>query len=82
MVLSWEGSAAATTSAFVVPVFISFILSFVRPALVLRNRPNDPTGLTKVAPYSASKHALHGFFDSLRIELKVKCVFWFGWRSY
>jgi corticosteroid 11-beta-dehydrogenase isozyme 1 len=26
-------------------------------------------GLPKVAPYSATKHALHGFFDSLRLEL-------------
>ncbi len=26
-------------------------------------------GLPKVAPYSATKHALHGFFESLRIEI-------------
>lgn len=26
-------------------------------------------GLPKVAPYAASKHALHGFFESLRLEL-------------
>ena len=26
-------------------------------------------GLPKVSPYSSTKHALHGFFDSLRLEL-------------
>ena len=31
-------------------------------------------GLPKVAAYSATKHALHGFFDSLRIELKHKSI--------
>lgn len=31
-------------------------------------------GLPKVAPYSASKFALHGFFDSLRIELDYKDI--------
>ena len=31
-------------------------------------------GLPKVAPYSATKHALHGFFDSLRLELKHKGI--------
>ena len=29
-------------------------------------------GLPKVAPYSATKHALHGFFNSLRLELLDK----------
>jgi corticosteroid 11-beta-dehydrogenase isozyme 1 len=29
-------------------------------------------GLPKVSPYSASKHALHGFFDSLRLEVLYK----------
>jgi corticosteroid 11-beta-dehydrogenase isozyme 1 len=29
-------------------------------------------GLPKVAPYSATKHAINGFFDSLRIELQHK----------
>lgn len=29
-------------------------------------------GLPKVAPYSATKHALHGYFDSLRLELRHK----------
>ena len=29
-------------------------------------------GLPKVAPYSASKHAIVGFFDSLRLELAEK----------
>ena len=29
-------------------------------------------GLPKVAPYSATKHALHGFFESLRIEIDYK----------
>jgi len=31
-------------------------------------------GLPKVAPYSASKHALHGFFDSLRIEIDYHAI--------
>ena len=31
-------------------------------------------GLPKVAPYSATKFALHGFFDSLRIELDYKDI--------
>ena len=31
-------------------------------------------GLPKVAAYSASKHALHGFFDSLRHELVLRKV--------
>ena len=30
------------------------------------------SGLPKVAPYAASKHALHGFFGSLRLELIEK----------
>ena len=29
-------------------------------------------GLPKVAPYSATKHALHGYFNSLRLELLEK----------
>mmetsp|Transcript_23391 Transcript_23391/g.66190 ORF Transcript_23391/g.66190 Transcript_23391/m.66190 type:complete len:336 (+) Transcript_23391:88-1095(+) len=29
-------------------------------------------GLPKVAPYSSTKHALHGFFDSLRLEFLAK----------
>ncbi len=28
-------------------------------------------GIPYVAPYSASKHALHGFFDSMRLELDL-----------
>lgn len=31
-------------------------------------------GLPKVSPYSATKHALHGFFDSLRLEYKHKLI--------
>lgn len=39
------------------------------PTIVVVSSAAGKVGLPRVAPYAASKHALHGFFDSLRHDL-------------
>jgi short-subunit dehydrogenase len=41
-------------------------------AIVVVSSLAGKMGLPSVAPYSASKHALHGFFDSYRLELQTQ----------
>jgi short-subunit dehydrogenase len=43
-----------------------------RGRLVVVSSAAGKLGLPRVAPYAATKHALHGFFDSLRHELREK----------
>lgn len=49
-------------------------LSSSKGQLVVVSSGAGQMGLPKVAPYSSSKHALHGFFDSLRLELEHKNI--------
>ena len=59
-----------------------YLASHALPALI-RNGGNivavssmaGKNGYPHVAPYSAAKHGIHGFFDSLRQDLAMKNIF-------
>lgn len=86
----WLSNSSATTSQHfdtVEQMFAVNTLSYIYLAtlllpaletskgrLIVVSSGAGQMGLPKVSPYAATKHALHGFFDSLRLELQDKHI--------